>query len=233
MTVAFSPAVDAWATAAAAQVNREEASFVEEALAAAAAGVFAVILADRMFDIAEEAIDLEYEIRDRIFEIQNKYIDHYTGVTVPQAQLVCGVTYGLAAPGANYGGTLNLVNQQAVAIGAGAEGGIDSLNIRNRADCGQRDCTNDAQMAAPIAAVQASHYLYRHAERRRYDLDDEYRRFAAGTFRGLETKPDQVFSLLGNAASLYGTIGQAANSAGSSAASVAGGFFGYAAGALS
>jgi len=214
------------------RVNEENARILE-ALAAAAAGIFALILADRMFDIGEDAINKEYEIRDRIFAVQEKYITHWTDVTVPQAELVCGVIYGLTAPTADYSGVLSDISSQGDAVVSGADTGIDTLNIKNRVDCGQRECTNDAIMAGPVAVTQASHYVFRHQERRRYDMDDEYRRFASSTFRGLETKPDQVFALMGNAASLYGAIGQAALQQASSAASIAGGFFGYAAGALS
>lgn len=233
MSVAFSPATDAYYTAEEARRQAEFQNSIAESIAAVAAGVLAIVLADRMFDIAEDAIEKEYEIRDRILDAQQKYVDHWTNVDLAQKSLVCGQVFGLGAPGANYTGVLSDISIQANGTASGADRGISSLNERNRVDCGERGCVTEAQMMGPVAAANAAHYVFRHQERRRYDFDDEYRRAASGVARSLETKPDQAFALLGNAASLYGTIGQSASAAASSAASVAGGFFGYAAGALS
>lgn len=212
--------------------TNEEQRRLAEGIAAIAAGVVATLLAARALNIGTDAIDKEYEIRDRIHELQNKYIQHWQNVDYPQQDSVSSTIYGLSADSADYSGVLSDVSGQGYDTGYGANLGIDALNSKNRVDCDQRGCRTGVDMMIPIAVVQSSHYLYRHQERTRYDMDDQFRKFAALAHRGIEMKPDQAFALLGNATSLYSAIGGAAMQSASNSASVAGNFFGIAGGSL-
>lgn len=212
------------------RAGEETQARLAEGIAASAAGILALVLAARAFGIAEDASEKEYDVRERIFEIQTKYINHWETIEFPQKTLVCGEIYSLEAPVADYNDINTRITAQADALSQGAQLGITTINIKNRVDCEQRGCTNDAQMMGPIVAVQASYYIFRHQERRFYEVDDTYRKLAASTHRGLEMKPDQAFSLMGNATSLYSIIGSSAMNVASGSASASGSFFGLAGG---
>ena len=189
--------------------EHEEQINIAEAIAAALILVWAVSLADDYFDLANDMLDAQFDVSQRIMDIHEAIADHWMNVQHPQNMSVLNEVYGLHGPSPDYSTALQ-AGQSALGTGLGAVRGTFNMMDRYRADCGLSGCPTDADVNADVSAVFASQYVMRHMENRYYSMEGFYRDAAGSAFRSSRMSPDGIFALLTTAQSTYANIANSA-----------------------
>ena len=180
-----------------------------EAIAIAAVTIFGLVIIGQIEDTAQDALDKERELSDRIFEIQTWITDHWIANQYAQQILVQDVIYGLSAPPIQYQAGSNEIHGHLHQVAAGALNAVSNYESRYAMSCGS-SCTRPVQIAEAVAITHAANHVMRHMERRFYSMDFKVRKLAVGAYQATREQPDAIFALLSSAQGNYANIASSA-----------------------